>query len=75
MLTKDRVIRFRLSDDFAGRRLHTRSSRRQLSEARRVLQTGSRIRPVECNPLTDVAPSETGNQPSYACRLYAASAT
>lgn len=75
MLAKDCVIRFRLSDDFAGQRLHIRSSRRQVSEARRVLQTGSRIRPVECNPLTDVAPSEAVNQPSYSCRLYAASAT
>ena len=75
MRTRDRVIRFRLKDDFAGWRLHTLSSRRRAMEARRLMRTESTAHLVECNPLTVAAASEAVNRPSYACKLYAASAT
>ena len=75
MLTEDRVIRFRLNDDFAGWRLHTQSSRRRASEAKHLMRTESRARLVDCSSSIAAAASEAVNGPSYVSRLYAASAT
>jgi hypothetical protein len=75
MPTRDRVIQIRLIDDFAGRRFNSRSSRVRAREARHRMRTEAMARLAECNSLTDAAPSEAVHQPSYACRLYTATAT
>jgi hypothetical protein len=73
MLTRDRVIRFRFSTDSARPRLHARPSRRR--EARHLIRIESGKHLMDSNPLEDSSLRENPAQASYACRLYAASAT
>jgi hypothetical protein len=75
MLTRDRVIRIRFSIDSASPRLHTRSSRRRASEAKSLMRAHATAHLVDENPLEESRPRESSAQASYACRLYAASAT
>jgi hypothetical protein len=75
MLTRDRVIRIRFNADSANPRLGTRFSRRQSSKAKSLTRTDARVGLVDDNPFEDSRARESSSQASYACRLYAASAT
>jgi len=75
MLTKDRVIRIRFSADSDSPRLRTRVSRRRATEAKSPMRADARVRLVDDNPLEGSRPRGSSSQASYACRLYAASAT
>ena len=75
MLTRDRIIRFSFSADAPSPRLRTRPSRRRASETISRIRADARAHLVDDNPLEESRPRESSAQASYACRLYAASAT
>jgi hypothetical protein len=75
MLTRDRVIRIRFSADSGSPRLLTRFSRRRASEAKSLTRADARVGLVNDNPFEDSRTRGSSSQASYACRLYAASAT
>jgi hypothetical protein len=68
MLTRDRVIRIRFSTGSASPHIHSRFSQRRCRVIRFPIQPQAR---VESNPEESL----DNMRPSYACRLYAASAT